>query len=233
MVRVAVLAAAFASGLFAASATASIGIAYGPFARTTLRVDAAGNAEVAWTTAAGVSDSVVVPPTGQLYHGRLSGADVSRPFTGVVLPYRLAVRTTPDGRLWALQAWQTATKGPVELRLSRWKGAPTVVTLARKQKGSYLVLVGRALFHGRPVTGSYTTNGGATIPEAAQLDCFACPDAHGQHWYRFNGVRPQANGTFGSGLKSEWMGARYRVTIVGPNSGTTLAPDAAQILATG
>jgi hypothetical protein len=235
MVREMVRATAFAATLvgaavLAAPASPSIGIAFGPFRNASLRVDRAGNAEVAWTTSAGVHDSVVVPPAGELVHGTLSGADVSRPSNAAVLPYRIALRRTPDGRLWALQAWQTGFKGPVELRLSRWTGRPTAITLTRKKNGRFFVLTGRATFHGRPVTGKYRTNSGVLINEAAQLDCFACPAAHGAKWFRFNGVKTTAAGTFGSGLKAAWTGTRYRATIVGPNTGSTLAPDAAAIL---
>ena len=92
------------------------------------------------------------------------------------------------------------------------------------------MLKGRATFQGRPVTGSYKTNSGVPIPLAAQLDCFGCPAAHGASWFRFNGVKTQADGTFGSGLQQTWTGKRYRATIVGPNLDTTLAPDAARIV---
>ena len=232
MLRVAVLAAALgaaAAGL-AGPASGSIGIAFGPFANTSLRVDAAGNAEVGWTTRAGVHDSVVVPPAGELVHGRLSGRDVSRPSTAAVLPYRITLRRTPDRRLWALQAWQTGFTGPVELRLSRWTGKPMEITLNLRRKGRFSVLTGQATFHGRPVTGKYRTNSGVLINEAAQLDCFACPAAHGAKWFRFNGVRTQADGTYGSGLKAAWTGTRFRASIVGPNTGSTLAADAATIV---
>jgi hypothetical protein len=231
MFRVAVLAAAVLASGVCAQASASIGIAFGPFSRTSLRVDAAGNAEVAWT-ARGVHDSVVIPPAGRLFHGTLRGSDVSRPTTAAVLPYRLALRRTPDGRIWALQAWQTGWKGPVELRFSRWRGKPTSITVERRSKGISSVLTGRATFQGRGVSGKYRTNGGALISLAAQFDCFGCPAAHGAGWFRFNGVKTQRDGTFGSGLKAAWSAAKYRVSIVGPNLGATLAPDAAAIIRT-
>ena len=209
------------------AAGASIGITTAPFTRPALRVDAQGNAEVSWT-AGGARRTVLVPPTGRYQPGGvLSGPDVSRAATLPVLPYRVALRRTPDGRYWALQAWQTAFTGPIELRFSRWTGTPTKITLALVRKGRYDVLSGRATFKGRPVSGSYRTNAGTPIPLAAQLDCFACPLAGGRRWRRFNGVRTRPDGSFGSGLQKPWMGLRYRATIVGPNSGATLAPDAA------
>ena len=221
--------AAVAAATVPAGATASIGITSEAFSKPYLRVDASGNAEVGWTVG-GRRDSVVVPASGELYHSRLSGPDVSHPTSAVAIPYRRVLRRTRDGRLWALQAWQTAWRGPPELRFSRWRGQPTSITLSLKKTGRSTVLAGRATFHGRPVSGSYRTNGGALISLAAQLDCFACPAAHGRTWFRFNGVKTRSGGTFGSGLKAVWMGTRFRATIVGPNSGTTLAPDAARIV---
>jgi hypothetical protein len=231
MFRVAALAAlaAAAAGALCGSAAASVGVAFAPFSSPALRVDAQGNAEVSWSTG-GAHDSVLIPPTGQYFHGSLPGADVSRPTSAAVIPYRVALRRTPDGRFWALQAWQTSPKGPLELRFSRWTGKPTEITLALEPKGRYEVLTGRATFHGRPVTGSYLTNAGVPIALAAALDCFGCPAAGGSGWFRFNGVKTRGDGTFGSGLQAAWMGKRYRATIVGPNLGTTLAPDAARII---
>ena len=213
--------------LLAPAAEASIGITFAPFSRAALRVDGQGNAEVSWS-AGGTRHTVLVPPSGRyLPGGRLSGPDVSRVATGLVLPYRQALRRTPDGRNWALQAWQTGFTGPVELRLARWRGAPTEITLKLERRGRFDLLSGRATFQGRPVAGTYRTNAGTPIPLAAQLDCFACPAARGRGWHRFNGVRTGAGGNFGSGLRRDWVGRRYRATIVGPNIGGTLAPDAA------
>jgi hypothetical protein len=228
MFRVAALAAVAAGGL-CGSAAGSIGVAYAPFSRPALRVDAEGNAEVSWTPGSG-RNSVVIPPRGLYYHGSLPGANVSRPARAVVVPHRVAVRRTPDGRLWALQAWQTSAKGRLELRFSRWTGRPTQVTLSLRPKGRYQILSGRATFHGRPVSGFYRTNSGVQIPLAAQLDCSGCAAANGSRWFRFNGVRTRPDGTFGSGLKQAWGGTRYRATIVGPNVGWRLAPDGARII---
>jgi hypothetical protein len=215
--------------LVAPSAAASIGITFGAVSNVGLRVDSAGNAEISWS-AGGARRTLLVPPSGRyLPGGRLSNPDVSRSVAGPALPYRKALRRTPDGRYWALQAWQTGFTGPLELRFSRWRGAPTKITLTLVRRGRYDVLSGRATFHGRPVTGTYRTNAGTPIPLAAQLDCFGCSAARGRGWHRFNGVRTRGDGSFGSGLRRDWMGTRYRATIVGPNDGATLAPDAAAI----
>ena len=212
------------------SAAASIGVTFEPFSHPSLRVDAREYAEVDWT-AGGARRSVLVPPSGQyLPGGTLPGKDVSVATGAVAVPYRLALRRTPDGRYWALQAWQTGFRGPLELRFSRWRGKPTTITLALEQKGRYQVLAGSATFQGRPVTGSYLTNAGKPISLAAQLDCFGCPAGQGHGWYRFNGVKTRSDGSFGSGLRGDWTGTQYRATIVGPNLGTTLAPDAAALI---
>lgn len=229
MTRAAVLVLA-AAGAVSGSAAASIGITFTPFANPALRVDARGNAEVSWT-AGGSRRTVLVPPSGKyLPGGTLPGRDVSVGTSAVAIPYRKALRRTPDGRLWALQAWQTGFRGPLELRFSRWRGAPARITLELKDKGRGQILTGRATFRGRPISGTYATNAGTRIPLAAQLDCFACPAAGGRRWIRFNGVRTLANGMFGSGLQRGWTGSKYRATIVGPNLGSTLAPDAATVL---
>jgi hypothetical protein len=229
----AALAVLAAAALGAGSAAASIGVTFAPFANPTLRVDGRGNAEVGWTVG-GARRTVLVPPSGRYLPGAtLPGRDVSVPTSAVAIPYRKVLRRTPDGRMWALQAWQTGFRGPLELRFSRWRGQPTRIVLELKQDGRAQVLAGRATFQGRPVYGTYATNAGVRIALAAQLECFACPAARGNRWLRFNGVRTRQNGSFGSSLRREWTGARYRATIVGPNLGSTLAPDAATVLRAG
>ena len=201
----------------AAPASASITVAYGA-QRATLRVGADGSAEVGWT-AGGVRHTLLIPPHGQvLPGGKLRTADVSA--SGSELSFFVALRRTPDGRSWGLQAWQVSPGGPVELRFSRWRGAPTVVTLA--VAGTRLT--GRATFHGRPAHGYAPTPEGKQVRIAAFLDCFGCPGKPG--WSRLLGVFPRADGTFSAFLKPAWRGARYRATLTGPNLGTTLAPDA-------
>src|SRR5262245_55209960 len=107
----------------AGPAAASIKVA-GDARAASLRVDSAGNAEIDWTTSGGARRSLLVSPSGGLvYGGRLAGGDVSAP-AAAPIPFALSVRRTPDGALWALQAWQRLAHGPVELRFSRWRGEP-------------------------------------------------------------------------------------------------------------
>ena len=39
------------------------------------------------------------------------------------------------------------------------------------------------------------------------------------------GVAPKADGSFSALLRPEWTGSRYRATVLGPNIGSTLAPE--------
>jgi hypothetical protein len=194
--------------------------------RPALRVDARGNAEVSWTQG-GRRHYLLVPPTGRFLPGaRLPGRDVSRPTAAVEIPYRRVLRRTPDGRYWALQTWRVAFAPAVELRFARWRGAPTRITLAAEPFRRTELLTGRATFQGRPVTGSSPTNAGTPILHSAFADCFACGS---NGWVRFGAKRPQSDGTFAITVPLDRRGAKYRVSITGPNRGATLAPDAAAV----
>ena len=191
--------------------------------RPSLRVDARGNAEVSWSSG-GVRRTLLVPATGlYLPGGRISTRDVSRPTTVAGIPFAKVTRRGPDGRLYALQAWRVEPDGPVELHFSRWKGAPTTVELTAEPASGTERLVGRARFQGKPVAGYSRTNSGIRYRIFAFLDCVGCP---GSAWRRIGGVAPRADGTFRLLVKAKDVGARYRVTIAGPNLGSTLAPDA-------
>ena len=219
-----------AAGLLglAGPAPASISIAKNA-ARPALRVDADGNAEVSWS-ARGVRRTLLVPASGlYLPGGRISTADVSRPTTIPGLPFAKVTRRTPDGKLYALQTWRVEPGGPVELHFSRWKGAPATVELAAEPASGSERLVGRAQFQGKPVAGFSRTNSGIRYRIFAFLDCFACP---GASWRRMSGVAPRADGTFRLLVKPKDRGKRYRVTIAGPNLGSTLAPDASAVTPT-
>ena len=203
----------------AGGAAASITVATGA-QQPALRVDATGNAEVSWT-AGGERRYVLVPPTGRVYPGRrLVGADVSRPAAGPALPFRRVVRRTPDGRLWALQAWRIRPGGPVELRFSRWRGEPPLVTLNAELAFEGELLSGRATFAGRAVPLTSPTPEGKRLRSFVYLDRFA-----GESWKRVGSVATRANGTFRRLLKPSELGSRYRAILPGPNIGATLAPD--------
>jgi hypothetical protein len=198
--------------------------------RPALRVDAHGYAEVSWTTG-GARRTLLIPPRGEALPGaRLPGRDVSRTASGVLIPFRRVVRRTPDGRYWALQAWRVARGGAVELRFSRWRGAPTTMELTAEPTGGTERLTGRAAFHGRPVSGFWRTLEGTPIRHAAVLECFACLGGSGWAW--FNSVGTRGDGSFAATVPPRALAVRYRATIVGPNVGTTLAPDATAVVPT-
>ena len=145
------------------------------------------------------------------------------------IAYQRVVRQTPDGRYWGLQSWRLVRSGATELRFSRWRGAPTELELNATPVGRSALLTGRATFHGRGVTGSWKTLEGDPVPHAAVLDCFACMGKRGWSW--FNSVRTRSGGKFGANVPLRAVARRYRASIVGPNIGTTLAPDAGAVAA--
>lgn len=205
----------------AGNASGSIKLATNP-ERPALRVDGRGNAEVSWT-AAGVRRYVFVPPTGRVYPGRrLAAADVSRSSSVVALPFRRVLRRTPDGRLWALQAWRVQAGGPVELRFSRWRGEPPKMSLTSQPRFDGELVTGRATFAGRPVPLYSPTPEGKRIRSYALIDR-KTPTG----WSRIAGAATRADGTFRLFIPAAKLGASYRALLPGPNLGTTLAPDTA------
>jgi hypothetical protein len=223
VVAAAALVAAAAS---AAAARASVEVAI--YAQhPSLRVDAAGNAEITWLAAGGGRRSLLVARDGSLRFGAaLAGADVSRPTTAVQLPWAVLVRQTPDGSFYALQSWRRLDDGPIELRFSRWRGEPTTLTLRTVCcKWGSVNVTGSASFHGRPIFGFHATRQGNPLDPLGRnvyLDTF-----RGGRWQRMMGIlthRP--TGSFSLWIRSYWVGSSYRGTIPGPNWGWTLGPDA-------
>ena len=221
-----VAAAVIAAALSAFTARASVEVAnYAQHA--SLRVDAAGNAEITWVDTAGGRRSLLVARDGSLRFGAaLSGPDVSHPADAVQLPWVVVIRQTPDGSLYALQSWRRLDNGPIELRFSRWRGQPTTLTLRTVccRWGSVNV-AGTASFHGRPIFGFRATRQGNPLDPFGRnvyLDTF-----RGGHWQRMMGIlthRP--TGSFSLWIRANWVGSTYRGTIPGPNWGWTLGPDA-------
>lgn len=212
--------------LSSAPASASIKIA-GDARDPVLRVDAAGDAEVSWTTPSGGHESLLISKDGSLrYGGTLPSADVSRPTGSVTLPWQVAVRQTPDGSFYALQSWRRLATGPMELRFSRWKGAPTTLTLRTVCcKWGHENVEGAATFHGKGIFGFHSTSAGNPLDPYGRnvyLDSF-----HAGRWNRMMGILTHAPvGSFSLWIRPEWLGTQYRGTIDGPNWGWTLGPDA-------
>jgi hypothetical protein len=190
-----------------------------------LRVDSRGYAEVSWT-AGGARRTLLIPPSGRyLPGGRITGRDVSSPASVAGLPFARVVRRTPDGRLWALQAWRVQAGGPVELRFSRWQGKLPSVTAEVAGTG----IAGRATFAGKGIHGTSPTTAGTQIRHFALVDCWRCGGASG--WRRMLGVPLRGpGGTFRLALRPAWNASRYRVVVAGPNRGWTYAPDATAIV---
>lgn len=205
-----------------AQATVGIGT---DAARPTLRVDAMGTAEVTFTSE-GRPDTVIVPARGQLYHGgSLSGPDVSKRVAVPGLPFAVVVKRTPDGWLWALQQFQMKPGAAFDLHLARWRGEPTKLTLAVSGDR----LEGRATYHGRGVSGTSYTLEGKRPRIYVYLDYF-----RGGRWNRMLGVAPGPDGSFAAAIRPAWQKAsRYRATMIGPNIGSTFAPDAEITIAAG
>ena len=194
-----------------------------------LRVDGGGFAEVGWTTSWGERRSLLISPGGSLtYGGRLPGYDVSKPAASA-LPFAITVKQTPDGAFWALQAWRRLARGPLELRFSRWRGIPTLLTLrAVCCKWGGENVRGEASFHGRPIFGWRSTPQGVPLDSLGRnvyLDSYRAG-----RWTRMMGIltnRP--TGFFSLWIRRHWQGSSYRGVISGPNLGWTLAPDAAAV----
>jgi hypothetical protein len=219
------IAALALAALTAVPAHASIKVADDAHAAS-LRVDAAGDAEVDWTAADG-RHSLLVHRSGSIrYGGGFGASDVSRPTTAVALPWALAVRQTPDGSFYALQSWRRLDSGPIELRFSRWRGTPTTLTLRTVCcKWGSVNVEGTASFQGRPIFGYQATPQGSPLDPFGRnvyLDTF-----RGGTWQRMMGIlthRP--TGSFSLWIRSNRVGTDYRGTIPGPNLGWTLGPDA-------
>jgi hypothetical protein len=215
-----------ASLLGGSDADASVKIAWAA-KNPSLRVSAGGAAEISWTTPAGVRRHARVAPTGALRYGaRVRMPNVAGRTGAVRLPHRAMVWRTPDGTYWALQQWRRLTGRPVELRFSRWRGAPTKLTFrAVCCKWRSERIMGRASFHGRPIYGFSNTPAGVPLDKFGRnvyLDTFR----YGK-WRRMMGILTHRyDGSYSLWIRKYWRGKRYRAAISGPNWGWTLAPDA-------
>jgi hypothetical protein len=208
-------------------AEASVKIAGGA-RNASFRVNANGYATVFWTTASGTRRTAVVTPTKQIRYGRRApGRDVSHPTDNVDIPMKVALRQTPNGRFWALQSWRRIKGGPVELRFSRWRGAPTKLALwTTCCKWRSEVVHGKATFHGRPIFGYSATSSGVPLDPYGR-NVYLDSMRRGR-WVRMMGIlthRP--TGTFRLWIRKYWRGSSYRGRIIGPNWGSNLlGPDA-------
>jgi hypothetical protein len=206
-------------------AEGSIKIA-GNASSASVSVNARGEATVTYVQQGRVR-SAVVSSRGQVrYNRRAAGRDVSFPTSAVTLPMPIAIRQTRSGTFFALQAWRRLRGGPVELRFSRWRGAPTLLTLGTVCcRWRSEIVRGQATYHGRPIIGYRFSRAGVPLDEFGRnvyLDSL-----RGGRWERMMGIvarRPA--GRFRLWIRPYWRGEAYRGRIIGPNWGHTLAPDA-------
>src|SRR3954452_25282204 len=142
--RLALVAATTLAAVPAATAAVTVGSGA---AAPALRVDAAGNAEVSWTSD-GERASVVISPSGaRASVRRLSGIDVSQPVRGTHIPFQRVLRSAPGGWYYALQA--RPVEGRAELAFARWHGVPTEVTLGAEIMPRGIRLSGRVTLDGK------------------------------------------------------------------------------------
>lgn len=194
-----------------------------------LCVTRAGVTQITWARSARArSRSAVVRRDGTLaVDRRVCQRSTARVVRSSRLPMAVVVVRDRRSRFHALQAWRRLVGGPVELRYSRWRGAPTRLRL-RSVPGSRRLeerVRGGLSYHGRPVYGYRST------PQGVPLDRYGrnvCLDSRQRgSWRRMMGIlthRP--TGLVALWIRPSWEGERYRGRVIGPNCGWTLAPDA-------
>jgi hypothetical protein len=205
-------------------ANGSIKIA-GDVSAASLTVNGRGVATVTYVKNGRVRTAVV--RGRRVIYGRVArGRDVTVPTNAVSIPMAVALRVGPNGRFWALQAWRRIKGGQVELRLSRWRGAPTKLELwTHCCKWRSEIVRGRATFHGRPIYGFHSTPSGVPL-DGLGRNVYIESWRNGR-WQRLMGIlthRP--TGKFGLWIRRHWRGTQYQAFMVGPNWGPMLGPDA-------
>jgi hypothetical protein len=200
-------------------ARASVGVA-SDAGSPRLKVDAKGNTEISYTSE-GERRTVLVPVKGAvLPGGRIATADVSKAAKKPTLPNMKVLRRGPGGWLYALQTWPSRG-GPVELRFSRWKGAPTKLTFTARNVRRGISLQGRVTVAGKPIPIRSRVPGGMFQREYVYLD----QRIAGQ-WKILGGVAVKRNGSYQRVVYLAGpTGSRFRASVAGPNVGTTYAPD--------
>ena len=206
-------------------AEGSIKIA-GNASNASLRVNASGVATVTYVQYGRVRSAVVLPSGAIRYRRSAPGRDISFPTAAVSLPMAVTVRQTPTGRFFALQAWRRLRRGPVELRFSRWAGAPTLLTLGSVCcKWRSEIVQGQATYHGRPMIGYRFSRSGVPLDKFGR-NVYLDSLKRGR-WVRMMGIVPRRpSAIFRLWIRAHWRGDAYRGRIMGPNWGRTLGPDA-------
>ena len=195
--------------------------------KPSLRIAADGSAEVGWRTKSGARKSMVVPMRGRVVPGaKIDGKNVARKTSKWKLPFKSILRKGPKGFIYALQTWKPRPGAPPELRLSRWKGAPTQLTLEATLNGAKESVNGKVRFRKKAVFGTSPTPAGQKLKLFVLLDCLGCAKANGKGWGRIAGCALKAkDGGYALKLLTANEGTRYRAQIAGPNRGLHLGPD--------
>jgi hypothetical protein len=160
------------------------------------------------------------------------------PYSGPPLPWLVVACTAPDGSHWALQSWQRVRpfhgkppSKPVhdafELRLSHWTGelARLEVWQDWKYSARFESLFGRVTYRGAPVTHPPRGSGSwQSYIRRAYIDTL--DSGYGPGWWRadaYSAHPPHGMfcAIFAENLTDRFgtnraVGARYRVTVVGP-----------------
>ncbi len=189
-----------------------------------------GRAEVSWS---GSRVATVALNGGVVWGHPHCSRNVGQPESSMQIPMAVVVLRAPDGTYHALQQWQRLAGGPVELRYSRWDGEPTKLVLRADAvpRGAEERVRGVLTFHGKPVHGFRSTSAGVPLDPFGRNVYLDAYRAGG--WQRMMGILAhKGSGAFSLWIRPQWEGSSYRGRVIGPNLGSTLAPDAEAICRT-
>jgi len=193
------------------AATAAITVSSGVTAPS-LRVDAAGNAEVAWTVHGQRRSAVLRPSGARSTQRRFVGADVSQAVRGTQIAFQRVIRSAPGGWYYALQARPVG--GHTELRFARWHGVPTEVSLTATIVPNGVRLRGGATIDGKAFPAA----------TAARMRALLEVKADDGTWRQLRTVALSSAGRYDK-VVADSASRTYRVVVPGPG----LAPDAAAV----
>jgi hypothetical protein len=161
------------------------------------------------------------------------GHGVCLPYDGPPLAHLVKACTVPDGSYWALQSWRRlirgygATRGPLELHLSHWRGPIAQLVINQNWAfGRFRHIFGRLTYRGVGVFGFRSTSSGNPLDSYGRniyVDTFH--SRLGKGWHRVGGFlthhRGHTKGDFCFGFyphagRPSGDGTKYRATAEGP-----------------